>query len=96
MRPELSHDIRGIDAINISNVLHHIEVASKFQLYHQNSSVTVVFYIYTRTFVPEVFNYKQALMDLALVKYLKKNFDMLLFLLALHLQSRLAMVLLEI
>ena len=62
---------KGIDAINISNVLHHKEVTSKVPPYFQNQSVPIISYSYTKTIAPKIFNYKQALQGLDIDEYLK-------------------------
>ena len=62
---------KGIDAINISNVLHHKEVTSKIPPYFQNQSVPIISYSYTKTIAPKIFNYHQALQGLDMDEYLK-------------------------
>ena len=52
---------KGIDAINISNILHHKDVMRKVPPYFKNQSAPKVSYTYTSSIASKIFNYKQSL-----------------------------------
>ena len=55
---------KGIDAINLGNILHHKSVTSKIPPYFKNKSIPIISYTYTTPITPRIFNYKRALQDL--------------------------------
>ena len=62
---------KGIDAINISNILSRKEVVKEIPPYFKNQSVPIVSYSYTNSIGRKIFNYKEALQDINIEKYLK-------------------------
>ena len=62
---------KGIDAINLSNILNHKQVTSKIPVYFDNQSVPIVSYSYSNTIAKHIFNYKKALQDLDIQEYSK-------------------------
>ena len=62
---------KGIDAINISNILHRQKVLSKVPPYFKNQSVPIVSYSYTKTIGSRIFNHKKTLQNLNIEEYLK-------------------------
>ena len=62
---------KGIDAINISNILHSKKVLSKIPPYFKNQSVPIVSYSYTKTISSRIFNHKMTLQNLNIEEYLK-------------------------
>ena len=55
---------KGIDVINISTILHHKEVVSKFPLYFKIQSLSILSYSYTKTISSIIFNHKKTLQTL--------------------------------
>ena len=62
---------KGIDAINISNILNRKEVVKEIPPYFKNQSVPIVSYSYTNSIGRKIFNYKEALQDINIEEYLK-------------------------
>ena len=60
---------KGIDAINISNILHNKKVTSTRPPYLKNQSVPVLSYTYTNTIASKIFNYKKALQHIDIDNY---------------------------
>ena len=54
---------KGIDAINLTNILHHENVLNKIPNYFNNKSVPIVSYSYTKPIASKIFNYKKVLQD---------------------------------
>ncbi|MCU7801424.1 MAG: hypothetical protein KZQ70_15165, partial [gamma proteobacterium symbiont of Lucinoma myriamae] len=54
---------KGLDAINISNILHHKKVTSTVPTYFKPRA-PLISYSYTRPIASKIFNYKQTLQDL--------------------------------
>ena len=52
---------KGIDAINVSNILHNKKVTSSIPSYFKNQSVPILSYKYTKTISSKIFNYNRAL-----------------------------------
>ena len=50
---------KGIEAINVSNILHNKKVTSTITPYFKNQSVPVLSYTYTNTIAYKIFNYKK-------------------------------------
>ena len=57
---------KGIDAINISNILNNKSVQSKIPSYFQNTETPVISYKYSIPIASKIFNYKKVLRDLQL------------------------------
>jgi hypothetical protein len=57
----LKFENKGIDAVNISNILNHKVVQSCIMPYFNIQSTPCISYRYTPTFASELFNYKQTL-----------------------------------
>ena len=55
---------KGIDAINISNILNKKEVVKEIPPYFKNQSVPIVSYSFTNSIGRKIFNYKEALQDI--------------------------------
>jgi hypothetical protein len=62
---------KGIDAINISNILDRKEVVKEIPPYLTNQSVPIVPYSYTNSIGRIIFNYKETLQDINIEEYLK-------------------------
>ena len=58
---KLSFSNKGLDAIHLSNILHHKSVKSKIPPYFKDQSVPIISYTYTTPIASKVFNYKQVL-----------------------------------
>jgi hypothetical protein len=54
---------KGIDAINLSNILHHKKVMDTIPNYFSNQSIPIVSYTYTKPIASRIFNYKKVLQD---------------------------------
>ena len=54
---------KGLDAINLGNILHHKSVTAHIPPYFKDKSIPIISYTYTSTIAPKVFNYKQVLRD---------------------------------
>jgi hypothetical protein len=54
---------KGIDAINISNILNRKEVVKEIPPYFKKQSVPIVSYSYTNSIGRKIFNCKEALQD---------------------------------
>jgi hypothetical protein len=57
----LKFDNKGIDAININNILNHKNVQSYIPPYFKMTSTPCISYRYTSTIASKLFNYKQTL-----------------------------------
>ena len=64
-------DSKGIDAINISNILNRKEVVKEIPPYFKKQSNPIVSYSYTNSIGRKIFNYKEALQDISIEEYLK-------------------------
>jgi hypothetical protein len=62
---------KGIDAINISNIVNRKEVVKEIPPYFKNQSVSIVSYRYTNSIGLKMFNYKEALQDIKTEEYIK-------------------------
>ena len=60
---------KGIDAINISNILNRKEVVKEIPPYFKNQSVPIGSYSYTNSIGRKIFNYKEALQDINIEEY---------------------------
>jgi hypothetical protein len=72
---KLSFANKGIDSINLGNILHHKSVKSKIPPYLKDQSVPIVSYVYTRTIASNKFNYKDVLRDLNIDGFTSKPPD---------------------
>jgi hypothetical protein len=61
---KLSFANKGLDGINLGNILHHNSVKSKIPPYFKDQSVPIISYVYTRPIASKVFNYKHVLHNL--------------------------------
>ena len=50
---------KGLDAINLGNILHHKSVTSKIPPYFKDQSIPIISYTYTSPIAPKIFNYKR-------------------------------------
>ena len=55
---------KGLDAINLANILHHKSVKSKIPPYFKDTSVPIISYTYTTPIAPKIFNHKHVLQNL--------------------------------
>ena len=55
---------KGLDAVNISNILNHKKVTSAIPAYFKNQSPPVISYSYSSPIAPKIFNYKNVLQGL--------------------------------
>lgn len=69
---KLQYANKGIDAVNISNILNHKKVQSCIPPYFKIKSTPCISYNYTSTVASKLFNYKQTLEDLD-IEHLKDN-----------------------
>ena len=54
---------KGIDAINLSNILHNKKVVSKIPSYFQDKSPPILSYTYSKSIASTIFNYKKVLQE---------------------------------
>ena len=57
---------KGIDAVNISNILNHKYVQSAIPLYFKNKETPLISYTYSTPVASKIFNYKKVLQSLDL------------------------------
>lgn len=55
---------KGLDTINLSNILNHKNVTPKIPPYFNNQSTPLISYTYTKSIASKIFNYKETLHDL--------------------------------
>ena len=55
---------KGIDAIHLSNILHHKNVQAHIPKYFKNATTPIISYSYTKPIASKIFNYKKALRNL--------------------------------
>jgi hypothetical protein len=67
-----SFDNKGIDAININNILNHKDVLSFIPPHFKMKSTHCISYRYTSTITSQLFNYKQTLQCLS-IEQLRQN-----------------------
>jgi hypothetical protein len=60
----LSFANKGLDDINLGNILHHKSVKSKIPPYFKDQSVPIISYAYTTHIATKIFNYMKVLHDL--------------------------------
>ena len=61
---KLKFSNKGIDALNLSNILRHKRFQSCIPEYFKSKSTPCIFYTYTPTIASKLFNYKQTLQSL--------------------------------
>jgi len=57
---------KGLDAINLGNILHHKSVTSKVPPYFKDKSVPIISYTYTSPIASKIFNHKRVLQELSI------------------------------
>jgi len=60
---KLKFNNKGLDNINLTNILHHKDVMSKIPDYFKDLNAPQISYSYTSCIAPKIFNYKKALND---------------------------------
>ena len=55
---------KGLDTVNISNILNHKKVTSTIPAYFKNQSPPIISYSYSSPIAPKIFNYKNVLQGL--------------------------------
>jgi hypothetical protein len=66
---------KGLDGINLGNILHHKSVKSKISPYFKDQSVPIISYAYTIPIATKIFNYKHVLHDLKIDDFKSKPLD---------------------
>ena len=66
---------KGLDAINLANILHHKSVKEKIPPYFNDKSVPKISYTYTTPIAPRIFNYKKVLQNLRIDDFKAKPPD---------------------
>jgi hypothetical protein len=66
---------KGLDGINLGNILHHKSVKSKIPPYFEEQSVRIISHAYTRPIPSKLFNYKHVLRDLNIDDFNSKPSD---------------------
>jgi hypothetical protein len=72
---KLSFANKGLDGINLGNILHHKSVKSKIPPYFKDQSVPIIVYAYTIPIATKIFNYKHVLHDLNIDDFKSKSPD---------------------
>jgi hypothetical protein len=72
---KLSFANRGLDGINLDNILLHKSVKSKIPQYFKDQSVPIISYAYTLPIATKIFNYKHVLHDLNIDHFKSKPPD---------------------
>ena len=72
---KLSFANKGLDGINLGNILHHKSVKSKIPPYFKDQYVPIILYVYTRTIASTKINYKHVLRDLNIDDFKSKPPD---------------------
>jgi hypothetical protein len=57
---------KGLDAINLGNILHHKSVKAMVPPYFKDHSVPIISYSYTSPIASNIFNYKRLLQDFSI------------------------------
>ena len=71
----LSFANKGLDGVNLGNILHHKLVQSKIPPYFKDQSVPIISYTYTKPIATKIFNYKRVLQDLDIDDFKSKPPD---------------------
>ena len=66
---------KGLDAINLSNILHSKNVRSKVPPYFKDQTVPLISYTYTKPIATKIFNHKRVLRDLSIEDFKSKPPD---------------------
>jgi len=66
---------KGIDAINLANILNHKNVTSKIPPYFKGKSITIISYSYTQPIASTIFNYRKVLQNLKIDDFKAKPPD---------------------
>jgi hypothetical protein len=61
---KLSFSHKGLDGINLGNILHHKSIKSKIPPYFKDQSLPIISYVYTIPIASKFVNYKHVLHDL--------------------------------
>ena len=72
---KLSFANKGLDGINLGNILHYKSDKSKIPPYFKAQSVPIISYVYTRTIASNIFNCKHVLRDLNIDDFKSKPSD---------------------
>jgi hypothetical protein len=70
---KLSFANKGLDGINLDNILHHKFVKFKIPPYSKDQSVLIISYLYTRPIASKKINYKHVLRDLKFQVFINKK-----------------------
>ena len=70
---KLSFANKGLDGINLGNILHHKFVKFKIPPYSKDQSVLIISYLYTRPIASKKINYKHVLRDLKFQVFINKK-----------------------
>jgi hypothetical protein len=70
---KLSFANKGLDGINLGNILHHKFVKFKIPPYSKDQSVLIISYLYTRPIASKRINYKHVLRDLKFQVFINKK-----------------------
>ena len=70
---DLNLSYKGINAVNLSNILNYKEVISHVPEYFQNQSVPIVYYTCTDTIAYKILNYKKAFQNFNVEEYLQNT-----------------------
>ena len=62
LKPKFAN--KGIDAIHLSNILHHKNVQAHILKYFKNTTTLILSCTYTKSIASKIFNYKKALRNL--------------------------------
>jgi hypothetical protein len=71
----LSFANKGLDGVNLGNILHHKLVQSKIPPYFKDQSVPIISYTYTKPIATKIFNYKRVLQNLDIDDFKSKPPD---------------------
>ena len=63
---KLKYINKGLDMINLVNILHHKKVVSKIPNYFKDQTIPQISYSYTHCIAPKIFNYKSVLKEIDL------------------------------
>ena len=66
---KLNFDNKGLDAINIGNILHNKSVRKHIPPYFENTEVPIISYKYTRTIRNDILNYDEVIKNVNLNEY---------------------------
>ena len=75
LKLSFANKAKGLDDINLGNILHHTSAKSKVPPYVKNQSVPIISYVYTRPIPSNLFYYKHVLRDLNIDDFKSKPPD---------------------